>query len=37
MVSFSGSEVDRWWKLNDLSDRSFSEVAQLWCLRLGGE
>jgi hypothetical protein len=30
MVSFSGSEVEEWWKLNDLSDRNFSDVAQLW-------
>jgi len=35
MVSFGGSEVERWWKLNDLSDRSFSAVAQFWCLGLG--
>jgi hypothetical protein len=31
MVSFGGSEVERWWKLNGLSVRSFSIVAQLWC------
>jgi len=31
MVYFGGSEVERWWKLYDLSDRSFAEVAQLWC------
>jgi len=31
MVSFGGSEVKRFWKLNDFSDRSFSDVAQLWC------
>jgi len=31
MVSFGRSEVERWWKLNDLSDRSFSVVARLWC------
>ena len=24
MVSFGGSEVERWWKLDDLSDRSVS-------------
>ena len=24
MVSFGGSEVERWWKLNDLSDKSVS-------------
>jgi len=35
MVSFGGSEVERWWKLNDLSDMSFAEVAQLWCSGLG--
>ncbi|KAK2417883.1 hypothetical protein QL285_040130 [Trifolium repens] len=28
--SFDGSEVERWWKLNDLSNRSFTVVAQLW-------
>jgi len=31
MVSFGGLEVERWWKLNGLSVRSFSDVAQLWC------
>jgi len=29
--SFGGSEVERWWKLNDLSNMSFSDVDQLWC------
>jgi hypothetical protein len=27
MVSFGGSEFERWWKLNDLSDISFSDVS----------
>jgi len=31
MVSFGGSEVERWWKLNGILVRSFSIVAQLWC------
>jgi len=35
MVSFSGSEVDRCWKLNDLSGRIFLDVAQLRCSGLG--
>jgi len=35
MVSFGGSEVERWCKLYDLLDRSFAEVAQLWCSGLG--
>ena len=34
-VSFGRSEVEKWWKLNDLSDMSFSDVAQLWCWGLG--
>jgi hypothetical protein len=33
--SFGGSEVERWWKLNDLSKRSFSDVARLWWGGLG--
>jgi hypothetical protein len=28
--SFGGSEVERWWKIIDLSNRSFMDVAQLW-------
>jgi len=35
MASFGGSEVERWWKLNDLSDMSFAEVGQLWCSGMG--
>jgi len=35
MVSFDGSKVERWWKLNGVSVRSFSIVAQLWCLGRG--
>jgi hypothetical protein len=29
-ASFGGSEVVRWWKRNDLSNKSFSDVARLW-------
>jgi hypothetical protein len=33
--SFGGSEVERWWKIIDLSNRSFMDVAQLWWGGLG--
>lgn len=29
------SEVERWWKLYDLSVKSFSNVARFWCWGLG--
>jgi len=31
MVSFGGSEVERWWKLNDLSDKSISMWLSFGC------
>jgi hypothetical protein len=31
MVSFVGSEDERWWKLNGLLVRSLADVAWLWC------
>jgi hypothetical protein len=35
MVSFGGPEVDRWWKLNNLSDRCFFGGGSALVFRLG--